>query len=66
MLLVPAMNREMWNHPFTRRNVREILEQGEGRYQVVEPAVKELACGEIGPGGFPEVEDVARRILELP
>ena len=52
VVLGPAMNTEMWNHPLVRRNL-DILREA-GRYTVVEPVVKRLACGDFGPGGLAE------------
>ncbi len=63
LLLAPAMNREMWVHPATRRNVRELAALHGARLQVVEPVVKELACGEIGQGGLAEPSVIAAAIL---
>jgi len=63
LLVAPAMNGEMWAHPATRRNLRELKELHGARLAVVEPVVKELACGEVGQGGLPEPPVVAAAIL---
>ncbi len=60
LLLAPAMNTEMWNHPATRRNLRWIEELGRAR--VVPPAEKRLACGDVGPGALAEVTDLLAAI----
>ena len=65
VLLAPAMNREMWTHPATKRNITELVAMGEGRIRLLEPVVKELACGETGPGGLPEPAAIAAALLEL-
>jgi len=65
VLLAPAMNREMWSHPATRRNVKELLAMHGGRIHLLEPVVKELACGEVGPGGLPEPASIAAALLGL-
>ncbi len=65
VLFAPAMNREMWTHPATQRNL-ELLRNWQGvDYHVAEPVEKELACGEVGPGGLPEVADIVAHIGEL-
>jgi phosphopantothenoylcysteine decarboxylase/phosphopantothenate--cysteine ligase len=56
VVLCPAMNTEMWNHPIVQRNLRWLAEAG--RYRVVAPAEKRLACGDVGVGGLAEVPDV--------
>jgi phosphopantothenoylcysteine decarboxylase/phosphopantothenate--cysteine ligase len=59
------MNREMWDHPVTRRNLRELQESMAGRLSLLEPVVKELACGEVGPGGLPEPAAIAAALRAL-
>ena len=65
LLLAPAMNREMWSHPTTRRNLKELVALHAGQVRVLEPVVKELACGEVGPGGLPEPDEIAKALLAL-
>jgi phosphopantothenoylcysteine decarboxylase/phosphopantothenate--cysteine ligase len=47
LLIAPAMNREMWAHPATRRNVAQIVADGA---LVLGPDVGDQACGEVGEG----------------
>lgn len=56
VLVAPAMNTQMWDHPTTRRNLRWLEETG--RYTLVAPTAKRLACGEVGVGGLAEVPDL--------
>jgi phosphopantothenoylcysteine decarboxylase/phosphopantothenate--cysteine ligase len=63
VLLCPAMNTQMWDHPTTRRNLSWIAETG--RYQVVAPTAKRLACGEVGVGGLAEVPDILAALLAV-
>ena len=65
LLVAPAMNREMWSHPVTQRNLRELKELLAPRLHLLEPVEKELACGEIGPGGLPEPAAIAAAIRAL-
>jgi phosphopantothenoylcysteine synthetase/decarboxylase len=60
ILLAPAMNTQMWEHPTTRRNVEWLRETG--RYTFIEPASKRLACGEVGPGALAEVPELLAAI----
>lgn len=47
LLLAPAMNREMWAHPATRRNLAQARADGA---LILGPAAGEQACGEVGDG----------------
>ena len=65
LLVAPAMNREMWSHPVTQRNLRELKELLAPRLHLLEPVEKELACGEFGPGGLPEPAAIAAAFRAL-
>src|SRR5271168_4585221 len=47
VVLAPAMNTNMWNHPATRENMRILRDRG---CVIVEPEEGLLACGTVGPG----------------
>lgn len=53
LLLAPAMNREMWAHPATQRNVQQVRADGA---LVLGPDAGDQACGEIGDGRMLEPE----------
>ena len=55
VLVAPAMNLRMWEHPATVRNVETL--RGDG-VLFVGPAEGEMACGEFGPGRMAEVADI--------
>lgn len=55
-LLCPAMNTQMWLHPIVQRNLRWLEETG--RYTIVAPTEKRLACGDVGVGGLADVDDI--------
>lgn len=55
LLVAPAMNKQMWEHPATQRNVAQLLIDG---VAVLGPASGEQACGEIGLGRMLEAEDL--------
>lgn len=52
IVIAPAMNGKMWDHPATQRNVKQLKEDG---CQFVGPAEGELACGYEGVGRMAEV-----------
>ena len=55
LLVAPAMNREMWAHPATQRNVRQIADDGA---VILGPDSGSQACGEVGEGRMLEPEDL--------
>ena len=55
LLLAPAMNREMWAHPATQRNVAQLRADGAN---ILGPAAGDQACGEIGDGRMLEPEEL--------
>ena len=60
VVLVPAMNDQMWAHAQTQANVARLKELG---YQVISPDTGELAAGEgSGPGRMPEPEVIFAQI----
>jgi phosphopantothenoylcysteine decarboxylase/phosphopantothenate--cysteine ligase len=62
-LLCPAMNTAMWEHPAVQRNLRWLEELG--RYTIVAPSAKRLACGDVGVGGLAEIPDILEAIEGL-
>jgi phosphopantothenoylcysteine decarboxylase/phosphopantothenate--cysteine ligase len=62
VVVAPAMNVNMWEHPATQENL-EIL-RGRG-IRVVEPDEGYLACGMTGPGRLASVEAIAQAVCEL-
>jgi len=55
LLVAPAMNRQMWENPATRRNIAIL--RGDG-VSVIGPAWGDQACGETGPGRMLEPEEI--------
>jgi phosphopantothenoylcysteine decarboxylase / phosphopantothenate---cysteine ligase len=56
ILIAPAMNVNMWEHPLTQDNLRRLL--GTGRVTTVGPDRGELACGWIGAGRLVDPAEV--------
>jgi phosphopantothenoylcysteine decarboxylase/phosphopantothenate--cysteine ligase len=55
VLVAPAMNLRMWEHPATRRNVAQLRDDG---VAFVGPNCGDMACGEYGPGRMAEPEEI--------
>ncbi|WP_340148628.1 bifunctional phosphopantothenoylcysteine decarboxylase/phosphopantothenate--cysteine ligase CoaBC [uncultured Sneathiella sp.] len=62
VLIAPAMNVRMWEHPATQRNLGTL--QGDG-VLVVGPEDGDMACGEYGPGRMAEPEAILGSILDF-
>jgi phosphopantothenoylcysteine decarboxylase/phosphopantothenate--cysteine ligase len=62
VLVAPAMNVRMWQHPATQANVATLRERG---VEIVGPAEGELAEGEVGVGRMAEPEEIADRVAAL-
>src|SRR5215218_69644 len=60
VVLAPAMNTNMWEHPATRANMRILQDRG---HEIVEPENGLLACGTVGPGRLAEPERIAERVV---
>ncbi|WP_353473128.1 bifunctional phosphopantothenoylcysteine decarboxylase/phosphopantothenate--cysteine ligase CoaBC [Salipiger sp. H15] len=59
VLVAPAMNVRMWQHPATQRNLK--LLQGDG-VRMVGPNDGDMACGEFGPGRLAEPMEILAAI----
>src|SRR5882672_1350358 len=62
VLIAPAMNTTMWEHPATRRNVEQLKSDG---VFFIEPDDGEMACGTIGPGRLSEPDRIVSAALEI-
>jgi phosphopantothenoylcysteine decarboxylase / phosphopantothenate---cysteine ligase len=60
VVVAPAMNVNMWNHPATRANLQILKDRG---VRVVEPGEGYLACGMTGPGRLAENEAIIAATL---
>ncbi len=60
VLVAPAMNVNMWDHPATQANLEILRQRG---VRVVEPDSGHLACGMVGPGRMAEPEWIANAVL---
>lgn len=62
VLLAPAMNTVMWQHPATVRNLEKLRADG---VHIINPDEGEMACGTFGPGRLSEPELVVSAALEI-
>ena len=60
LLLAPAMNREMWSHPATQRNMTQLRADGA---QVLGVGQGEQACGETGDGRMLEPDELLHEVI---
>lgn len=60
VLVAPAMNVNMWEHPATQANLETLRRRG---VRVVEPGTGDLACGMVGAGRMAEPEAIADAVL---
>ena len=59
LLVAPAMNREMWDHPATQRNVATLRADG---VAILGPAAGDQACGEVGMGRMLEPDELLEAV----
>ena len=60
VLVAPAMNVNMWEHPATQSNLEILRQRG---VRVIEPGTGDLACGMVGTGRMAEPEAIADAVL---
>lgn len=62
LAVAPAMNRQMWEHAATQRNVVQLRADG---IDVLGPASGDQACGEVGMGRMLEAPEIAEALTAL-
>ena len=60
VLVAPAMNVNMWEHPATQANLDILRQRG---VRVIDPGTGSLACGMVGAGRMAEPEAIADAVL---
>ncbi len=61
VIVAPAMNVNMWEHPATRANIETLRARG---VWVIEPGSGYLACGMVGGGRLAEPEEIVRVVAQ--
>lgn len=59
VMIAPAMNVRMWEHPATQRNIAQL--RGDG-IRILGPNSGDMACGEFGPGRMVEPAEILEAI----
>src|SRR5207245_5412066 len=59
VVIAPAMNVNMWEHPTTQANLAALVKRG---HTIVEPESGYLACGMVGPGRLADPEAIAAAV----
>ncbi len=60
VVLAPAMNTNMWQHPATQHNLETLRVRG---HVIVDPDDGYLACGMVGPGRLAEIGKIAGAVM---
>ena len=66
IMVAPAMNTAMWNHPVTKKHLDTLSSewsvQNDGWFEVLRPIEKELACGDTGSGAMCDWREIVAAI----
>src|SRR4030095_1400615 len=62
VLIAPAMNTLMWQHPATKRNLAQLRSDN---VSILEPDTGEMACGTFGPGRLSQPEQIVAAALAI-
>ena len=58
VILAPAMNTLMWEHPVTARHLEQLTADLRDSLRVVMPVSKQLACDDVGLGAMAGREEI--------
>jgi len=61
LLVAPAMNSTMYNHPAVKQNISTLEQRGVG---FIGPSAGALACGDVGEGKLEDVDIIVGRVVE--
>ncbi|KAF8477218.1 flavoprotein [Kalaharituber pfeilii] len=64
IVVAPAMNTLMWEHPITEEHMGVLGGRWSSWIKVLEPVEKRLACGDMGRGGMKEWRDIVEYLVE--
>ena len=67
MVVAPAMNTGMWQHPVTEQQLQTLISfaPNPSLVTIVKPQVKTLACGETGDGALAPVQDIVEAVARV-
>lgn len=63
IIAAPAMNQMMWQSPITAKQLTTLAEEWDW-FEILSPQVKELACGDVGPGAMCDWHEIVAVIEE--
>lgn len=61
IIVAPAMNQLMWEHPITAKHIHVLAEEWKW-FEVLGPQSKELACGDVGQGGMCDWREIVKEV----
>jgi phosphopantothenoylcysteine decarboxylase len=64
IVLAPAMNTLMWEHPATARHIAQIQSDLRGALRIVQPISKQLACDDVGMGAMASRETILASLAD--
>lgn len=62
VVVAPAMNTMMWNHPATAEHLATLRRWYGERFVLVPPVAKKLACGDEGIGAMADITDIVQAV----
>lgn len=62
IVMAPAMNTRMWEHPVTKEHVNKMKKWHGEMLEVVGPVKKMLACGDVGMGALADIGDIMKMV----
>ncbi len=61
VIIAPAMNTAMWDHPITKQHIATLATWG---YTIVAPQSKMLACNTMGMGAMAEISEIVKAVQD--
>jgi phosphopantothenoylcysteine decarboxylase / phosphopantothenate---cysteine ligase len=62
ILFVPSMNTKMWESKIVQLNIQKL---GDAGYEFMEPGIGDLACGTVGKGRLPTIEEIIEKMEDI-
>ena len=62
VVIAPAMNTRMWEHPSVQANLQTLKNRGA---RIIDPEVGQMACKTYGPGRLAPVEDIVEYVVGI-
>jgi phosphopantothenoylcysteine decarboxylase/phosphopantothenate--cysteine ligase len=62
VIIAPAMNARMWQHPSVQANLNTLCSRG---VRIIDPEVGQMACRTYGPGRLAPVDDIVETVMRV-